>query len=73
MSSSEWETTYECRGCGRQAWGHSGRKPLDWSRLEGIDGPNSICPACVHDCLDDVLNLFREDGYDRVRVVSDPE
>jgi hypothetical protein len=62
-------TIYECRGCGRHVMGPCTALPYEWSRIERIDGPNGICPACVHDCLEDVLNRFREDGYEHAHVV----
>lgn len=55
--------------CGRHEIGADGNKPFEWRSIERIDGPNSICPACVHDRLEDVLNSFREDGYENARVV----
>ena len=33
-----------------------------------IDGPNAICPACIHDKLEDILAAFREDGYENAFV-----
>ena len=66
---NEW-TTYECRGCGRNVEAPCNSLPYEWSRIEKIDGPNGICPACVHDLLDDVLNRLREDGYDNAYVVQ---
>ena len=63
-------TTYECRGCGRHEIGTWASLPYEWSRIERIDGPNSICPACVHDRLEDVLKDLREDGYEHAHVVQ---
>jgi ribosomal protein L37E len=65
------ETTYECRGCGKHVYGFSDGRICEpgWGRIIRIDGPNTICPACIHDRLDDVLNSFREDGYERAEVV----
>jgi len=71
--NAQWWTTIECRGCGRQEL-HvpCGKTPFEWSRLEGIDGPDSICPACIHDLLDDVLARLREDGYSNPRLAIVP-
>ena len=65
------DTTYECRGCGKYVDGFSDGRICEpgWGRIIHIDGPNAICPACIHDRLDDVLNSFREDGYERAEVV----
>ena len=63
-------TTYECRGCGRNEHGTYSSLPCEWSRIERIDGPNGICPACVHDRLDDVLKSFHDDGYEHAHVVQ---
>lgn len=65
------ETTFECRGCGKHAIGFSnGRITGDprWGRIMRIDGPNAICPACIHDRLDDVMQALREDGYEHAFV-----
>jgi hypothetical protein len=60
------ETTYECRGCGRNIDGFSDGTICQpgWGRIMKIDGPNAICPACIHDLLEDVLASLREDGYE---------
>jgi hypothetical protein len=63
-------TTYECRGCGRYGDGTWVSLPPEWTRIERIDGPNSICPVCVHDRLEDVLKDLREDGYEHAHVVQ---
>ena len=65
-------TTYECRGCGRHEMGLFNSLPDEWSEIERIDGPNGICPACVHDRLDDVLRRLHEDGYEHAHVVQTP-
>lgn len=66
------ETTFECRGCGKNVMGLSDGTIFDtecWGRIMRIDGPNTVCPACIHDKLDDVLQSFREDGYEHAFVV----
>lgn len=68
------ETTFECRGCGKNALGNSDGRIIGdcgWGRLMRIDGPNTICPACIHDRLDDIILRFREDGYDHVFVIQE--
>ncbi len=67
------ETTFECRGCGKTCDGYSDGTICGsgWGRIQRIDGPNAICPACIHDRLEDVLQSFREDGYDHAYVVVD--
>jgi len=68
------ETTFECRGCGRYVDGYSDGTIIcgsGWGRIQRIDGPNAICPSCIHDRLEDVLQSFREDGYDHAYVVVD--
>lgn len=66
------ETTFECRGCGRNTLGYSDGTICEpeWGRLMRIDGPNAICPACIHDRLEDVLQSFREDGYENVNLAE---
>jgi len=67
------ETTFECRGCGRNSMGLSDGRIIGdsgWGRIMRIDGPNAICPACIHDRLEDILRNFKEDGYDHAFVVQ---
>lgn len=62
-------TTFECRTCSRYTEGEArpdGFAVAGWSAIDGIDGPNGICPTCVADPTS--LDSLREDGYPNARV-----
>ena len=71
-NSNRFLTTFECRGCGRCIDGYSDGTFCGegWNRILRIDGPNAICPACIHDNLEDVLQSFREDGYENACLMN---
>ena len=71
-SSGRFLTTFECRGCGRYIDGYSDGTFCGegWNRIIHIDGPNAICPACIHDNLEDVLQSLREDGYENACLMN---
>lgn len=59
-------TSFECRTCDRLVMGQNdgGVCQPGWARLEGIDGPNHICPTCIAD--DEIMELREE--FPNVRV-----
>lgn len=65
-------TIFECRTCDRSIGGGTdGTFDTDhlgpWARIDGIDGPNAICPACQK--RSDALAGLVEDGYPNARIV----
>jgi hypothetical protein len=63
------ETIFECRTCGNACRGFTDGsfKGLGWCRIEGIDGPNAICPSCAK--ISGALDSLKRDGYDNAHVV----
>ena len=62
-------TTFECRTCGVYVDGEArpdGFAAAGWSAIDGIDGPNAICPECAAEPTS--LDALREDGYPDARV-----
>ena len=67
-ASASSDTLFECRTCVRTCRGCTDGvfyEP-DWGRIEGIDGPNAICPSCQKDRA---VLTFVSEGYDTARVV----
>ena len=62
------ETLFECRCCGNATRGFTDGsfKGIGWNRLEGIDGPNAICPRCSR--VPEAIDFFKEE-YPNVHVV----
>jgi hypothetical protein len=65
-------TLFTCRVCDTSIGGRTdGSFDTDlagpWARIEAIDGPNAICPACQKrpDALEDLI----ADGYPNARIV----
>ena len=56
-------TVFSCRCCPASAPGTTDGAVAapGWHRIEGIDGPDAICPACVANPVS--LDSMREDGY----------
>lgn len=50
-SESAMRTVFECRCCDRTTSGRTDGTHDEggWGRIDGIDGPNSICPDCIAD------------------------
>lgn len=63
-------TLFECRTCGNACHGFTDGAFDDpaWGRIEGIDGPNAICPECQ--ARPEALEGLREDGYENARVAQ---
>ena len=56
-----------CRTCDASGWALAGvNVPPGWSRIERIDGPDSICPKCAID--PSALDCLRDDGYEQAHV-----
>lgn len=57
-------TIFTCRCCSKYTTGHhfGTVNDLGWYRIDGIDGPNAICPDCV--ASPDALDNLKADGYD---------
>lgn len=65
------ETIFECKCCDATTHGEAspdGPRKAGWYTLIGIDGPNSVCPACRAGG-DEVLEHMRED-YPDVRFAD---
>lgn len=64
------ETIFTCRTCGAstKGWSDGRFAATGWRRLDHIDGPNAICPACVADPT--ALDCLR-DEYPRVALASE--
>lgn len=57
------ETTFECKCCGAHVTGEASQEGpalVGWFLLEGVDGPNSVCPEC-HEKGDSVLDDWRDE------------
>jgi hypothetical protein len=70
-------TIFTCRCCPASVAGTTNGDvaATGWRRIEGIDGPDAICPACVADPA--VLDDLRADGYepqigDACAVIGEP-
>jgi uncharacterized protein CbrC (UPF0167 family) len=63
-------TIFTCRCCPASVGGNTDGTAASpgWYRIDGIDGPDAICPACVAD--PSAMDGLREDGY-RPRI-GDP-
>ena len=56
-----------CRTCDASGWALAGvNVPPGWSRIERIDGPDSICPKCAIN--PSALDCLRDDGYEQAHV-----
>ena len=57
-------TMFTCRCCASSisGWGDGHVAAHGWHHIDGIDGPNMICPACYDE--PDPLESLRADGYD---------
>jgi len=63
-------TIFECRTCQTccQGWSDGAFAEPGWNRVEGIDGPNAICPECSAD--PGALSDLRAAGYPNACIVS---
>lgn len=63
-------TIFQCRCCDASTSGKNDGSfdAPNWGRIEGIDGPNALCPRCVADPL--ALEGLVADGYPDARIAA---
>lgn len=68
QAGADRRTIFNCKCCDRYTWGWNDGtfNAKGWHRIDNVDGPNAICPACVADPTS--LDGLIEDGYENAAI-----